>query len=344
MGLGGTAYGNAFTPHMVTARWTTETGWTDPGLTPFAPIPMHPAMVGLHYGQVVFEGLKAHRTRDGSVALFRPRENARRFADSAARLAMPPLPDDLFLAAAEALVAADGAHVPEDGGSLYLRPLMFASEPDLMLRPAREYTFLLMAFATGGLFGDADSIGVWVCHDQSRAVPGGTGAVKCAGNYAPTYQAQLRAREHGCDQVVWLDPVERRWVEEAGAMSLFFVRGGPGAARVVTPGLTDTILPSVTRASLLDLAGDLGYEPVVERVSLEQWRKECASGEMTEAFSCGTAAVVTPVTRVCDRDGDWVIGDGAPGPVTLALRDALLGVQTGRAPDPRGWTRPVPAA
>lgn len=339
-----TAYGNAFTAHMVLADWTEESGWSPARTVPFGELPMHPAMVGLHYGQVVFEGLKAFRGRDGGLALFRPEENARRFRDSARRLAMPELPEEVFLAAAEELVAVDGGMLGGDGSqSLYLRPLMFASEPDLMLRPARRYTFLLIAFATGGLFGDADAISVWVCHDQSRAMPGGTGDIKCAGNYAPTYLAQNRALEKGCQQVVWLDSEERRWIEEAGAMSLFFVRGGPDGARVVTPELTGTVLPSVTRASVLDLAADLGHTPVVERVSLEQWRKECESGEMTEAFSCGTAAVVTPVSRVRDEGGDWTIGDGTPGPVTRALRGALLDVQHGRVPDHRGWLRPVPA-
>ncbi|MDT0328085.1 branched-chain amino acid aminotransferase [Nocardiopsis lambiniae] len=338
------AYGSSFTAHMVLARWTEEDGWSRPATLPFGELPMHPAMVGLHYGQVVFEGLKAFRGRDGGLALFRPEENARRFRHSARRLAMPELPDDLFLDAAEELVARDG-HVLGDGDarSLYLRPLMYASEPDLMLRPAREYTFLLIAFVTGGLFGDADAISVWVSHDQSRAMPGGTGDIKCAGNYAPTYLAQNRALEQGCQQVVWLDSEERRWIEEAGAMSLFFVRGGPDGARVVTPELTGTLLPSVTRASVLDLAADLGHTPVVERVSLEQWRKECETGEMTEAFSCGTAAVITPVTRVRDAGGDWVVGDGAPGPVTRSLRSALVDVQHGRRPDPRGWLHAVAA-
>jgi branched-chain amino acid aminotransferase len=337
-----TAYGNAFTAHMVLSTWTEEDGWGEPRLAPMGEIPMHPAMVGLHYGQVVFEGLKAFRGADGALALFRPEENARRFRASARRLAMPELPDEVFLKAVDDLVARDGHVLGDDGShSLYLRPLMFASEPDLMLRPAREYTFLLIAFVTGGLFGDADAISVWVCHDQSRAVPGGTGDVKCAGNYAPTYLAQNQAAEYGCQQVVWLDSVERRWVEEAGAMSLFFVRGGPEGARVVTPELTGTVLPSVTRASLLELAADLGHSPAVERVSLEQWRKECESGEMTEAFSCGTAAVVTPIARVRDRGGDWVVGDGTPGPVTRALRSSLLDLQRGRTPDTRGWLRPV---
>lgn len=341
----GAAYGNAFTDHMITATWSEEGGWSRPALRPFGPLPMHPAMVGLHYGQVVFEGLKAHRRADGSVGLFRPEENARRFQYSAGRLAMPELPEELFLESVDTLVSRDGHVLPEDGSrSLYLRPLMFASEADLMLRPAREYTFLLMAFTTGGFFGDTDSISVWVCHDQSRAAPGGTGDIKCAGNYAPTYLAQNRAQEQGCQQVVWLDSVEHRWVEEAGAMSLFFVRGGPEGARVVTPELTGTVLPSITRSSLLELAERLGHTPVVERVSLEQWRKECESGEMTEVFSCGTAAVVTPVTRVRDQGGDWVVGDGTPGPVTLALREALLDVQHGRTADPEHWMRPVALA
>lgn len=340
----GPAYGNSFTAHMVTAAWKEGTGWERPRLRPFEEIPMHPAMVGLHYGQVVFEGLKAHRRADGSLAVFRPEENARRFQHSARRLAMPELPEDLFLRAVDDLVSADGGLLPDAGPySLYLRPVMFASEADLMLRPAREYLFLLIAFVTGGFFGDTDSISVWVSHEHSRAAPNGTGDIKCAGNYAPTYLAQQRALDHGCQQVVWLDAVERRWVEEAGAMSLFFVRRGRERVEVVTPELTGTLLPSVTRKTLLELAERLGHTPVEERVSLDQWRAECAAGLMTEAFACGTAAVVTPVTRICDEGGDWTVGEGRPGPVTLALRDALLDVQKGRSADPRGWMREVGA-
>ncbi|AHH99488.1 branched-chain amino acid aminotransferase [Kutzneria viridogrisea] len=337
------AFGEAFTAHMVTARWTADRGWHAPRLRPFEQLSISPAMVGLHYGQVAFEGLKAHRGVHGSLALFRPGEHARRFQQSARRLAMPELPEELFLAAARDLVRADGDQLPADPGlSLYLRPVLFATEPCLAVRPAREYLFVLIAFVTAGFFGPRpEPVSVMVSRTHSRAVPGGTGHAKVAGNYAPAYLEQLRAEQAGCQQVVWLDAVEHRWVEELGAMNIFFVRGqGPGA-QVVTPSLTGTLLPGITRDSLLTLAADLGYQPAQERVSLDQWWSECRSGVITETFACGTAAVVTPVGRVRDEQGDWTIGDGTAGPVTLALRDALVDVHTGLSADPHGWMSPA---
>jgi branched-chain amino acid aminotransferase len=336
-------HGNAFTDHMVSMSWTQAAGWHDSRLRPLDHIPMHPAMIGLHYGQVVFEGMKAHRRADGSVAVFRPRENARRFQRSARRLAMPELPEEDFLRSVERLVAADQAALSDNPEhSLYLRPLMFATEPNLMLRPSNEYLYLLMAFVAGGFFGDTlEPVSVWVSHEHSRAMPGGTGDVKCAANYGPSFLAQRLAQQAGCQQVVWLDSVERRWVEELGGMNLFFVRGRGSGAEVVTPTLTGTMLPGVTRDSLLVLASRLGYRPAEERVSLDQWRDECAAGHITEVFACGTAAVVTPVGRVCDAGGDWTIGDGAAGPVTMHLRQHLLDLQHGLAPDPDGWMHPV---
>jgi branched-chain amino acid aminotransferase len=336
-------HGDMFTDHMLSAAWDEEHGWQRPRLRPLESIPMHPATIGLHYAQVIFEGLKAHRQPDGSVAVFRPRENARRFQRSARRLAMPELPEEAFLAAVDELVAADGPWLPDDPElSLYLRPLMFATEPNLMLRPSREYLFVLMAFVAGGFFGDVLApVSVWVSHDQSRAMPGGTGDVKCAANYGPSFLAQQRALAAGCQQVIWLDAAERRWVEEMGGMNLFLVRGrGPGA-EVVTPRLTGTILPGVTRDSLLTLAGRLGHRPREARVSLAELREGCRRGEITEVFACGTAAVVTPVGRIHDETGAWSVGDGSAGPVTLALRTALREIQRGLAPDPDGWMHRV---
>ena len=241
------------------------------------------------------------------------------------------------------MVGADESWLSDDPAlSLYLRPLMFATESNLMLRPSREYRFLVIAFVAGGFFGDTvKPVSVWVSHDHTRATPGGTGDVKCAANYGPSFVAQLEAQRAGCQQVIWLDATERRWVEEMGGMNLFFVRGRGAGAAVVTPELTGTLLPGVTRDSLLTLARRLGLGVSEERVSLEQWRSEVRQGLITEVFACGTAAVVTPVGQVRDRDGDFRIGDGEPGAVTMALREALVDLQHGLAPDPDGWMRPV---
>ncbi|WP_431682496.1 branched-chain amino acid aminotransferase [Kitasatospora sp. KL5] len=334
--------GEAFTDHMVVMDWTEADGWSAPRLSRLANLSLHPGTLGLHYGQVVFEGLKAHRRADGTVGVWRPHDHALRFRSSCRRMAMPELPEDAFTAAAHQLVRADEGFLPADGSrSLYLRPLMFGSDASLMLRPSRSYRFLMMAFVTGGFFGDrAEPVAVHVSRDHVRAVPGGTGAVKVAGNYAPTFLAQRAAEAAGCRQVVWLDAVERRWVEELGGMNLFLVRGRGEGAEVVTPELTQTLLPGVTRSTLLTLAGRLGHRVVEERIPLDRWREECEAGTVTEAFACGTWAVVTPVGRVRDGDGGWTVGDGRPGPVTTALHRLLTGLHHGLVPDEDGWFHP----
>jgi branched-chain amino acid aminotransferase len=337
-------HGDAFTDHMVSLSWNAVDGWHDRRVGPLEPLPLHPATIGLHYAQVIFEGLKAHRGPDGSVSVFRPDRNALRFQSSARRLAMPELPVEDFLSAIDDLVLLDGAGLPDDPSiSLYLRPLMFATDPNLMLRPSDEYRFLLMAFVAGGFFGDKalEPVSVLISREHSRAVLGGTGDVKCAANYGPSFVAQNLARQAGCQQVVWLDAAEHRWVEEMGGMNLFFVRRTASGTEVVTPGLTGTLLPGVTRESLLVLADRIGHTVREERISVDQWREECAAGLITEVFACGTAAVVTPVGTVRDRDGDWVIGDGTAGPVTRELRQALIDTQRGVLPDPGGWRRVI---
>ncbi|RLK58810.1 branched-chain amino acid aminotransferase [Actinokineospora cianjurensis] len=340
----GPGHGDAFTDHMVTLAWNPVDGWHDRRVGPLTALPLHPATIGLHYAQVIFEGLKAHRRVDGSVAVFRPDRNATRFRASARRLEMPELPEELFLAAVDDLVGLDQHLLSDDPDlSIYLRPLMFATEPNLMLRPSGEYLFLLMAFVAGGFFG-ADPfapVSVLIGRTHTRAVPGGTGDVKCAANYGPSFVAQRLAQEAGCQQVVWLDAIERRWIEEMGGMNMFFVRQGFSGPEVFTPALTGTLLPGVTRDSLLTLAAGLGYPVSEERISVDQWREESLSGRITETFACGTAAVVTPVGRVHDTNDHWLIGDGTAGPVTTALRKALVDVQHGRTPAPEGWLRPI---
>jgi branched-chain amino acid aminotransferase len=337
-------FGRYFTDHMVTARWTEGRGWHDAELVPYASIELDPAVMVLHYGQSIFEGLKAYRHADGSVKLFRPWENARRFQRSARRLAMPELPEDLFIEAIDALVQADAAWVPsEPDQSLYLRPFMFATEVGLGVRPANSYLFMLIAAPAGAYFkGGIKPVTVWLSEEYTRAAPGGTGEAKCSGNYAASLIAQAEAAAKGCDQVVWLDAVEHRFVEEMGGMNLYFVRGSGADARVMTPALTGTLLPGVTRDSLLALAADLGYGAEEGRISTDEWRAGNASGEITEVFACGTAAVITPVGEVRSSSHAWTVADGQPGPVTMRLRQALLDVQTGGAPDAHGWLRSVP--
>ncbi|MFE7676749.1 branched-chain amino acid aminotransferase [Streptomyces albidoflavus] len=339
-------FGEFFTAHMVTSEWGVGKGWGPLELGPHVPMSISPSMVGLHYGQVVFEGLKAYRQADGSVGSFRARAHASRLTDSARRLVIPPLPEPMFLEAVDLLTAADQDSLPNDVGSglsLYLRPLLFASDSSLALRPARSYRFVLIAFVTEGFFADEpDAIPVWVSPDQTRAFPGGTGSVKFAGNYAPTYRAQEEARMAGCRQVVWLDAIERRWIEELGGMNIFFVRGAGSTPQVVTPPLGGTLLPGVTRDTLLYLSGRLGYEPREERVTIGQWQEECSEGIITETFASGTAAAVTPVGAVRYRDWEWNVGTGKTGPVTAELRRLLGDVQTGRVPSPKSWIRLVP--
>jgi branched-chain amino acid aminotransferase len=338
-------FGEQFTGSMATLTWTAGEGWHGhPRVVPFADLPLSPAMSGLHYGQVVFEGLKAYRRADGGAAVFRPDAHARRFQRSARRLAMPELPENLFLEAVDAFVRADGDALPTHSPelSLYLRPVLFASEASLALRPAKEFVFLLMGFVTGTFFGERKNpVSVFVNRESSRAGRGGTGSAKCAGNYAAAFVAQRAAADAGCDQVVWLDPVEKRWVEELGGMNLFFVRGSGDGATVVTPSLSDTLLPGITRDSLLTLARERGYAVAEEPVSVDQWLSECRAGRITETFACGTAALVTPVGRVRDGDREWLIGGNGQGPVTTELKEAISAVHQGRAVDRHGWMRSV---
>lgn len=334
-------FGRYFTDHMVTVTFERGRGWHDAAVRGHEPLSVLPGTAVFHYGQAIFEGLKAYRQPDGSVACFRPDMNATRFRASARRLAMPELPDEAFLASLTELLAADERWVPGgEGKSLYLRPLMISTGVGLGVTPSDTYLYVLIASPVSSYFSSGvRPVSVWLSHEYVRAAPGGTGTAKCAGNYGAAFIAQQQATEHGCDQVVWLDSVERRWIEEMGGMNLFFVFGsGPGAC-VVTPELTGSLLPGVTRDSLLRLARDDGYEVAERRVSVEEWEKTAASGELTEVFACGTAAVVTPVGTARHADGEITIGSGEPGPVTTQLRRRLIAIQTGTVSDPYGWMR-----
>lgn len=333
-------FGTSFTDHMVTASWTPEEAWHDAGLRPYAPISLDPAAAVLHYAQAIFEGLKAYRHGDGSIWAFRPEANGARFGRSARRMALPEFPAEAFVDAIDLLVGTDAEWVPSAGeSSLYLRPFMFASEVFLGVRPAKEVTFCLIASPAGAYFASGvKPVDIWLSTDYTRAAPGGTGAAKCAGNYAASLVAQQQALEHGCAQVCFLDAVERRWVEELGGMNLYFVRSD---GSITTPELTGTILEGITRESVLTLAGDLGYKVEERPVSIDEWRDGVTSGEITEVFACGTAAVVTPLGRLAWDGGELSMGTET-GPVTSEIRAALLDIQYGRTEDAHGWLHRIP--
>jgi branched-chain amino acid aminotransferase len=338
-------FGQVFTDHMITLRWSEDQGWHEGQLQPYGPLVLDPATAVLHYSQEIFEGMKAYRQESGPIVTFRPYANAARFRNSAARMAMPQLPEDTFVQALEILVTQDKEWVPHSTSqSLYLRPFMIATTPALGVgRPANSYLFVVIASPSGSVFTGKGirAVQVWLAEDYTRAAPGGTGAAKTGGNYAASFIAQRQALDEGCDQVVWLDAAEHRWVEEMGGMNLFFVYGSGSDARIVTPPLTGSLLPGITRDSMLTLAPDLGIPASEEMVSVEQWRAGCEAGEITEVFACGTAGVVTPVGAVKGASRGWQVGDGTPGPVTMRLREELLGIQFGRLPDPHGWIHKI---
>lgn len=338
------SFGKYFTDNVVQATWTKSDGWSVPELIASDISAGGIGMNALHYGQSIFEGLKAYRHADGSIHVFRPEANALRFQRSAFRLALPPVPSDIFIGSIEALVRQDQAWVSADPDkSLYLRPLEFGSENALGVKPSDHVTYLLMASPVGAYFPQGvKPVSVWISDDFVRAAPGGTGEAKCAGNYAASLVAQAEASANGCDQVVWLDAIERSYIEEMGGMNLFFIYGTGSNARLVTPELTGTLLPGVTRDSLLTLASDLGYQVSEGRITVQEWREACASGEISEVFACGTAAVITPVGRVDSKNsGAWTIGDGTPGDITMKLREALVAIQTGNAVDSHNWLHRV---
>jgi len=333
------AFGRVFTDHMVTIRWTAEKGWHDARVGARQPFQLDPAAAVLHYAQEIFEGLKAYRAGEDGITLFRPERNARRFNQSAHRMAMPEMPEELFIQACEELVKIDRKWVPGGDGSLYLRPFMFANEVFLGVKPAAEFLFCVIACPVGAYFkGGAKPVSVWVSDEYSRAGPGGTGAAKCGGNYAASLLAQAEAIEHGCDQVVFLDTKENRWVEELGGMNLFFVFDD---GSMITPPLGGTILPGITRDSIIELARAQGRAVEERPYSIDDWRADAQSGRLREAFACGTAAVIVAVGEIRSTKGDFTIGGSQTGPVTAALRDELVAIQRNQQPGPAGWVHEI---
>ena len=335
--LANPGFGNFFTDHMVRIDWRgthTDGGeWTHAQVLPYGPLSLDPAASVFHYGQEIFEGIKAYRHADGSVWTFRPRYNAARMAASARRLAMPELPEEDFIASLVDLVRADAAWVPTgDGESLYLRPFAFASEPFLGVHPARVIDYYAIASPSGAYFtGGLTPISIWVSSDYHRAGRGGTGAAKTGGNYAGSLLPQQIAAEQGCDQVCFLDDVTQTNIEELGGMNLMVV-DADGTVR--TPRLTGTILEGSTRSAILRLLSDAGRAVVEDTISLAGLLDSIRSGAVTEVFACGTAAVVVPLGRLKGEDFDVELSGHE---VTSEIHERLTAIQNGTAPDPYGW-------
>jgi branched-chain amino acid aminotransferase len=339
--LANPGFGIHFTDHMAVATWTSADGWHDSAIVPYGPFALDPATAVLHYAQEVFEGLKAYRHADGSVWLFRPDRNAARMVRSSRRLALPVLEPEDFLASIDALICADVAWVPSavNEQSLYLRPFMFASEAFLGVRPARRVTYCCIASPAGAYFASGvRPVKIWISHTYIRAAAGGTGAAKCGGNYAASLIAQQEAASNGCDQVMFADAAEHQWLEELGGMNVYAVTRDN---ELLTPELTGTILEGVTRDSILTLAGEFGLTPIERRIGIAELVDGIGSGNVTELFACGTAAVITPIGLLADDAGRYPVGSGETGETTAALRKNLLDIQYGRAADTHHWLRRV---
>ena len=335
-------FGKYYTDNMVIAQWSEATGWSDATLQAYGPLSLDPATMVFHYGQEIFEGMKAYTQPDGGISVFRPEANAKRFAKSAARITLPQMPIEFFVQTVEELVKQDKGWVPNKvGESLYLRPFMIATEVGLGVRPSNHATYVLIATPAAAYFNAAKAVTVWISTEYVRAALGGTGEAKCGGNYAASLLAQKQAAQEGCDQVAYIDAVERKWVEEMGGMNLYFIKGSGKAAKIMTPKLTGTLLPGITRDSILTLANDLGYKTEETMISIDDWRDGVKSGEITEIFACGTAAVVSAVGAAKSVHGTWQTGDGNPGVITNEIRAALLGIQHGSAPDKYGWNKRI---
>jgi branched-chain amino acid aminotransferase len=335
------AFGTAFSETFFSAEYR-DGAWREGRVEPLHPFSLHPATLVLHYAQTIFEGLKAFRQPDGSVRIFRADMNARRFDASARRMGMPPVGEQFFVDAVSAAVAAEKESVLEYPGSLYIRPVMFASEPHIGVRAANEYIFFIMTLPAGAYFpdviGSAGAVTVYVAQSVLRACPGGTGNVKTAANYAVTLQITTEAKAAGCSQVLFLDSTPERRVEEMGGMNIMFVEGDT----VVTPPLGGTILPGVTRDAILQIARDLGINVREYAYTLAEMAEGIRSGRIGEAYACGTAAVITGIRNFKLEDGSTLaLQNAAPGPVTSRLFEELVGIQYGKRPDRHGWLRPV---
>lgn len=330
-------FGQHYTDFMAHATWRLDEGWGGAEVIPFGPLTMSPASAVLHYGQEIFEGLKAFRHADGSVWTFRPERNAERLQRSARRLALPELPVEDFLSSLRAAVAADEHWVPEATSeeSLYLRPFMFASEEFLGVRASHVVEYYVISSPAGPYFPrGVQPLVVWITDEYARAGAGGTGAAKCGGNYASSLLGKDEAARNGADEVLFLDSETHTSIDELSGMNVFAITAD---GRILTPALTGSILEGVTRESILQLARDRGLEPVEQRLVMSELLEQVASGEITEMFACGTAAVINPIGEFRAHGGTWTVADGGSGEITLALRQELTDIQYGRVPDRHGW-------
>ena len=318
------AFGQVFSDNMAHMTWTKGEGWSDRRIEPYAPLKMDPGASVLHYAQECFEGLKAYRHADGSTWLFRPDANAERFQNSAKRLYLPELPIDDFIGSVAALVKRDVNWVPSRREyTLYMRPFMFASEPFLGVRAPQEVDYCVIASPSGPYFpGGVKPVSIWVEDKWFRTGPGGTGFAKCGGNYAASLLGEYTGIDHGCEQVCFVDAATKTYLEELGGMNMMVVHKD---GHVETPSLTGNILPGVTRRSLIQLIQDNGHDVVETMIALDQLLEDIKSGEVTEVFACGTAAIITPIGRFKSEKFDVTVADGGSGEFTLALRNQLLG-------------------
>ena len=329
-------FGLYFTDHMVAIEWDKAKGWHNAEVRAYGPLSLDPAASVLHYGQEIFEGIKAYRHADGSIWTFRPDANGARLQRSAARLALPQLPVTEFVESLRQLVAIDHAWVPSaPETSLYFRPFMIATEAFLGVRAAQKAGYYVIASPAGAYFAKGVApVSIWLSEDYARAAKGGTGAAKCGGNYAASLLPQQEAQAQGCSQVLFLDPVEGKYLEELGGMNVFLVYKD---GRIVTPELSGSILEGITRSSILQIARDRGHAVEERKVSIDEWKQGVASGEISEVFACGTAAVITPIGQL--KGKGFEVGDiNAPaGEVTMGIRQELTDIQYGRIPDRHGW-------
>jgi branched-chain amino acid aminotransferase len=335
----GFGFGDTFTNRMFTRRYAAGTGWGAATIEPYGPFELDPSTATLHYGQSIFEGFKAYRRPDGDINLFRPWENVKRFNRSAARMAMPAVDEEEHLTAVVKLIELEHAWVPEPPASLYIRPVLMATETALGVHASNDYLHFVILAPVGAYFKEGFSpVPVYISDTYRRAVIGGTGDAKTAGNYAASLYVGEAAKAKGYAQVLWLDAVHGRYVEEVGAMNIAFVYEGN---RIVTPALTGSILPGITRDSLLRLAPHLGYKAEEAQIDVHEMLADIESGKITEVFGCGTAAVIAPVGRLGFQGRDVVINGNEPGPVTRHLYETLTGIQSGVLEDPFGWTMRV---
>ena len=334
------SFGGTFSDHMFTQDYVEGKGWHDALISPYHTLSLDPSAALFHYSQEIFEGLKAYRQADGTINLFRPEENIKRFNRSAKRMVMPEVDEQLHMDAIKNLVSLDQKWVPEqDGSSLYIRPTMIATSPKLGLGASANYKHFIITGPAGAYFeGGLSPISVYVADEYRRAVKGGVGEAKTGGNYAASLYASEEVAKLGYSQVLWLDAVEGRFIEEVGAMNICFVYEGK---RIVTPALSGSILPGITRDSILKLAPAIGYEISESRLDIEQTLSDIESGKITEVFGCGTAAVISPVGKLCLKGKEYVINNNETGSVSKHLYDELTGIQYGTREDRFGWIQKV---